>query len=83
VVLAAEENQLLTQKPAGTPMDELLRRYGWPIAAVNQLTTTRTKAVRLLGEDLVLYRDLNGIYGLLECHCPQRRAEYTQAMGVT
>jgi hypothetical protein len=52
VALTTKENQLLTQTSAGTPMGELLRRYWWTIAAVDQLTTTRTKAVHLLGEGL-------------------------------
>ena len=38
-------------------------------------TTRSTKPVRLLGEDLVLYKDLSGTYGLIERHCPHRRAD--------
>ena len=37
--------------------------------------TTPTKPVRLFGEDLVLYKDLSGHYGLLERHCPHRSAD--------
>jgi 5,5'-dehydrodivanillate O-demethylase len=74
-MLTAEENTTLTQTSAGTPMGELLRRYWWPIAAEDEVTSNRTKAVRVLGEDLVVYRDLSGAYGLLERHCPHRRAD--------
>ena len=68
-------NRSLTQVGAGTPMGELLRRYWHPIAAVSELEDHPTKPVRLLGEDLVLYKDLGGNYGLLERHCAHRRAD--------
>ena len=56
-MLSEEQNQALTQVGAGTPMGELLRRYWMPIAAVAELDDQPTKPVRLMGEDLVLYRD--------------------------
>ncbi len=59
----------------GTPMGELLRRYWHPIAAVTEFEDKSTKQVRLLGEDLVLYKDRSGTYGLLGLHCPHRRAD--------
>ncbi len=68
-------NRSLTQVGAGTPMGELLRRYWHPIAAVAELDDQPTKPVRLLGEDLVLYKDLGGNYGLLDRHCAHRRAD--------
>jgi 5,5'-dehydrodivanillate O-demethylase len=74
-VLSADQNRTLTEVGAGTPMGELLRRYWMPIAGVAELDATPTKAVRLLGEDLVLYRDKRGTYGLLDRHCPHRRAD--------
>jgi 5,5'-dehydrodivanillate O-demethylase len=58
----------------GTPCGELMRRYWHPIAGVSELEDEPTKAVRLLGEDLVLYRDRSGEYGLLGQHCPHRKA---------
>ena len=36
---------------------------------------TPTKAVRLMGEDLVLYKDGKGNLGLIDRHCPHRRAD--------
>ena len=74
-MLSADDNVTLTRVGRGTPMGELLRRYWQPIAAVAQLADEPTKAVRLMGEDLVLYRDTGGTYGLLDRHCPHRRAD--------
>ena len=56
-------------------MGELLRRYWHPIAAETEFDNKSTKQLRLLGEDLVLYRDRSGAYGLLALHCPHRRAD--------
>ena len=66
---------LLTQTGAGTPMGELLRRYWWPIAGASEFDQPGTMPVRLMGEDLVLYKDLGGRYGLLDRHCRHRRAD--------
>ena len=74
-MLSAEQNRALTEVGPGTRMGALLRRYWHPIAAVAELDDTPTKAVRLLGEDLVLYKDKRGTYGLLDRHCAHRRAD--------
>jgi 5,5'-dehydrodivanillate O-demethylase oxygenase subunit len=74
MVLTAEENERLTRVGPGTPMGGLLRRYWHPIAAESQFVDRTTLAVRLLGEDLVLYRLPGGEFGLIEPHCPHRRA---------
>jgi 5,5'-dehydrodivanillate O-demethylase len=66
---------VLTKTGAGTPMGELLRRYWWPIAGASELKRPGTLPVRLMGEDLVLYKDLGGKYGLLDRHCRHRRAD--------
>jgi 5,5'-dehydrodivanillate O-demethylase oxygenase subunit len=66
---------VLTETGAGTPMGELLRRYWWPLAGASELAEPGAKPVRLLGEDLVLYKDLGGRYGLLDRHCRHRRAD--------
>src|SRR5215472_19354497 len=58
-------------------MGGLLRRCWQPIAAVAELEDRPVKAVRLLGEDLALYRDRGGRYGLVDRHCPHRRADLT------
>jgi 5,5'-dehydrodivanillate O-demethylase len=66
---------ILTKTGADTPMGELLRRYWWPIAGASELEHPGTLPVRLMGEDLVLYKDLGGKYGLLDRHCRHRRAD--------
>jgi 5,5'-dehydrodivanillate O-demethylase len=73
-MLTREENELLTRVGPGTPMGNLLRRYWHPIAPAAELDDHPTKEVRLLGEDLVLFRDRRGRYGLLARHCAHRRA---------
>ncbi len=68
-------NAKLSATGRGTPMGELMRRYWHPVGAVGELDDHATKPVRLMGEDLVLYRDLSGAYGLIDRHCPHRRAD--------
>ena len=56
-------------------MGELMRRYWHPIAASVELTADNpTKEIRLLGEDLVLYRDAKGTVGCIEPSCAHRKA---------
>jgi phenylpropionate dioxygenase-like ring-hydroxylating dioxygenase large terminal subunit len=55
----------------GTPMGELLRRYWHPIGLVSHATETPRK-VRALGEDLILFRDLQGRPGLVHANCCHR-----------
>src|SRR5947207_5280257 len=73
-MLTAEENERLTHVGPGTPMGELMRRYWHPIAGSSQLDDEPVMAIRLLGENLVLYRDRGGRPGLLGDHCPHRKA---------
>src|SRR5262249_31736062 len=70
-----EDNERLTRVGAGTPMGELLRRYWMPVAALTEFDTRSTKPVRLLGENLVLYKDLRGTFGLIDRQCAHRRAD--------
>jgi 5,5'-dehydrodivanillate O-demethylase len=74
-MLDEQRNQTLTQVGRGTPMGELMRRYWHPIAAVTELENNPVKAIRLMGEDLVLYRDGGGTYGLLQRKCAHRGAD--------
>jgi phthalate 4,5-dioxygenase len=72
-MLSIEQNDRITlagpQAPAGT----LLRRYWQPAALVDELAGNRpVKPVRLMGEDLVLFRDERGRYGLIGRSCPHR-----------
>ena len=74
-MLTREENEVLTQVGCGTAAGELLRRYWQPIAAAGELADEKPiKAVKLLDEELVVYRDKLGRYGLVGEHCPHRMA---------
>jgi 5,5'-dehydrodivanillate O-demethylase len=72
-MLSVEENERMTRVGPGTPMGELMRRYWHPIATSQELTDAHTKAVTILGEKLVLYKDRSGTLGLLQEKCPHRR----------
>jgi 5,5'-dehydrodivanillate O-demethylase len=74
IVLTAAQQEALTRVGAGTPMGELLRRYWHPVAAAVEIAARTARAVRLLGEDLVLFRTASGTLGLLEERCPHRGA---------
>ncbi len=75
MTLTPEENERLTRVGPGTPAGELLRRYWHPIAVAAELTAEQpTKFVRILGEDLVLFKDTSGNVGLLQDHCAHRGA---------
>src|SRR5579884_3316104 len=67
-----EEATLLGQTSASTPMGELLRRYWHPIAAAADLDEDPVRPVRLLGENLVLFRDESGRLGLIAERCAHR-----------
>ena len=74
-MLTAEENALLTRIGPGAPAGDLLRRYWFPCAVARELTDeSPTKFVRLLGEDLVLFKDKSGKVGLIADHCAHRSA---------
>ena len=76
-MLSEERNKLLCETGSGTPMGELLRRYWHPVAGAAEFGRQAVRAVRVLGEDLALYRDKSGNYGLVDRHCPHRRADMT------
>jgi 5,5'-dehydrodivanillate O-demethylase len=68
-----DENELLTRIGPGTPCGETLRRYWWPIATTADVTA-KPKSVRVLGENLVMFRTASGTIGLLELACAHRGA---------
>ena len=74
-MLTAEKNDVLTRVGPGTPMGRLLRRYWQPIGGASELDKDPIKPIRLMGEDLVLYRDRSGQLGLVDRHCAHRRAD--------
>ena len=61
----------LAQVGPGTPVGEWFRRY-WTVAGTTRDLYDIPQAVRLLGEDLVLFRDANGKIGLVGQNCPHR-----------
>ena len=65
-MLTAERNEILTRVGPGTPMGDLLRRYWQPIAGASEFEKQSIKPVRLLGENLVLYKDGSGTFGLVD-----------------
>jgi 5,5'-dehydrodivanillate O-demethylase len=74
-MMTKEENERLTRVGPGTPGGELLRRYWLPVSVAQELTEERpTKFVRVLGENLVLFRDKSGRVGLLDDRCSHRGA---------
>ena len=74
-MLTADQNTRLTQTSADTPMGVLLRRYWHPVAASDQLDDENpTREIRILSEDLVLFRSVSGEIGLIEPSCPHRKA---------
>jgi len=74
-MITEELNEKLTHVGPGTPMGNLLRRYWHPFAALAELDERPTRPVRLLGEDLVLFRDRSGDLGLIERICAHRRVD--------
>lgn len=72
-MITREENELLTRIGPGTECGNLLRRYWQPVALVEELPAGGPpRAVKLLGEDLALFRDDHGRPGLLGIHCAHR-----------
>ena len=74
-MLSPEDNELITRVGPGTPGGNLLRMYWHPISLIQDITDERpTKFVRVLGEDLVIFRDKSGRMGLIADKCAHRNA---------
>lgn len=81
--MKAELNQLITRVGPGTPCGNLLRQYWQPVALLDEFDPALdarmgirpVKPVRLLGQDLVLFRNADGAFGLLDRDCPHRGAD--------
>jgi phenylpropionate dioxygenase-like ring-hydroxylating dioxygenase large terminal subunit len=75
-MLSEEENRLLTQVGPGTPCGDLMRCYWQPVALSAEIPTGGPPLpVRLMGQDLVLFRDEKGQPALLGLHCAHRGAD--------
>ncbi len=81
--MQAAQNELITRIGPGRPCGELMRRYWQPAALLDEfdprlapdMAQRPIKAVRLLGQNLVLFRDGDGRFGLLDRDCPHRGAD--------
>ena len=72
-MIAAEENQLLTQTDPGSPCGAMMRRYWQPVALSEELPAGAAPLkVKILGEELALFRDDQGRPGLIGMHCSHR-----------
>jgi len=75
-MIGAGQNELMTRVGRGTPAGALLRQYWQPVALAEELAPERPlKALRVFGEALVLFRDEQGRYGLVDRVCPHRGAD--------
>jgi phenylpropionate dioxygenase-like ring-hydroxylating dioxygenase large terminal subunit len=77
-MISAEQNDLMTRVGPDTPAGALLRRYWQPAALVDEFQANDERPlrpVRLLGQDMVLFRDAQGRYGLIDRACPHRGAD--------
>lgn len=75
-MLTREENDLLTRVEGDAPMGQLMRRHWIPVCLTEEVDEpdgTPAKA-RILGEDLVIFRDSEGRVGVMDEYCPHRRA---------
>ncbi len=75
-MLSREENQLLTQTDPGTPAGSYFRRFWLPALLPQEVPAPDCPPVRvrLMGEDLLAFRDTNGRVGIIDEFCPHRRA---------
>ena len=75
-MLSQADNDMLTQVGPGTAMGELMREYWIPALMSSELPGPDSDPirVRLLGENLIAFRDTNGVVGILDNFCPHRRA---------
>ena len=79
----AEQNELITRIGPGTACGKLMRHYWQPVALLDEFDSALApdmalrpvKVVRILGQDLVLFKDASGQFGLLDRDCPHRGAD--------
>jgi len=75
-MLSKVDNEFLTRSGPGTPMGDLLRRFWMPALLSEELPEHDgpPKKIRLMGEDLLAFRQTDGRVGIVEPHCPHRGA---------
>jgi phthalate 4,5-dioxygenase len=76
MMMTAEDNDLLCRVEGDAPMGQIMRRHWLPACLSEEVSEPDGAPVRtrLLGEDLVIFRDSRGRLGALGEHCPHRRA---------
>ena len=75
-MLTQADNEMVTRTGPGTPMGELFRRFWQPVLLSSDLPGNDgdPQRIKVLGENLVAYRDTNGDVGVMDFYCPHRRA---------
>jgi phthalate 4,5-dioxygenase oxygenase subunit len=75
-MLSKEDNELITRVGPGTVMGNFVRQYWLPAVLSSELAAADSDPlrVRLLGEDLIAFRDSNARVGILQNNCPHRGA---------
>lgn len=74
-MLSREDNALITRTGPGTPGGAMMRRYWLPLALSEELDGDAPVPVRVLDEDLVLFRDETGAARAIARYCPHRRLD--------
>ena len=75
-MMTREENELLCRVEGDAPMGQIMRRHWLPACLIEEVAEPDGEPlnVRLLGEDLVVFRDTDGQLGVIDEYCPHRRA---------
>ena len=75
-MLTHEENMFMARVGPGTPMGDMMRRFWHPVLLSEELPEPDCppKRTKILGEELIAFRDTNGEVGLVDNYCPHRRA---------
>jgi 5,5'-dehydrodivanillate O-demethylase len=74
-MLSKQDNETMTRVGPGTPAGNLLRRYWHALCPASEITSEKPKKrLKVLDEELVLFRDGRGRWALLGDHCPHRAA---------
>lgn len=81
MAMTREDNELLTRVENGAPMGEMIRRHYWiPVAPSSKLEADGAPLrVRLLGRNYVAFRVTDGSVGVVDEHCPHRKASLALA----
>jgi len=80
-MMTHEENELLCRVEGDAPMGQIMRRHWIPACLSEEVAEPDGKPVRtrLLGEDLIVFRDTEGRLGVLDEYCPHRRVSLAYA----